>query len=433
MVVFDDNELEVALITYNRYEFVKEWFAHCFEALMERNINLVVYDSSTNDETKHFVEDLQKSVAKGRLIYRYISSDIWVGHVVLNAILSAEAKYIWVVGDSRYHNFDILDNKVFSALKNDIDHVVLHILNNDENDGKVYDDKDEMLAECFVSMTCTGLYIYKTSLFDGVKNDSALRKECDDKYLGNYAFTWIGYFLECYARMQCKTLFSIVPILNIKPEKKVQRWYKRFYGCWVEDLCDLMDGVSSLYTDTDKVIRDTWKYTNFDSDLYCINVRKRGDLCPEVYEKYMSNKMLGRVTRYTEKIREYAYAKEEELDEIERKWLERWRMEFAQFVDKQIEARVTELKQHSICIYGAGVGGKIVLNILRKHEIPVKCFYDRNAKEIREIENVQVCGLSEIEKDDYMLVSIMTYVPIKHELIAIGVDLNNIWYIQEEW
>ena len=433
MIIFDDNELEVAMITYNRDEWVKEWFANCFEALMERNVNLVVYDSSTNDETKHIVEDMQANVAKGKLKYRYISSDVWVGHVVLNAILSAEAKYIWVVGDSRYHDFNILDDKVFPALKKDIDHVILHILSNDENDGQVYVDKNEMLAECFVSMTCTGLYIYKTSIFDGIKNDAVFRKECDDKYSGNYAFTWMGYFLECYARIQGKTLFSIVPVLDIKPEKKVQRWFKRFYECWVEDLCNLMDGVSGLYEDTEKVIQKTWKYLNIDSNWTCIEGRKRGGLCPEIYEKYMSNKMLERVTRNTEKLREYAYAREEEIDNIEKKWFELWHMEFGQFMDKRIGERVEELKKCNVCIYGAGAGGEMALKALRKHKIPVKCFYDRNAKEIQQIADIQVCDLAEIENDDFILVSMMTYIPVKHELIKRGVDVKNIWYVQEEW
>ena len=37
MIVFDDNELEIALITYNRSKFVQEWFAELDEKVFSQN------------------------------------------------------------------------------------------------------------------------------------------------------------------------------------------------------------------------------------------------------------------------------------------------------------------------------------------------------------------------------------------------------------
>ena len=43
-------------------------------------------------------------------------------------ILNTKAKYIWVSGDSRCHDFNYLDEKVFPYLKLDIDYVVFMLL-----------------------------------------------------------------------------------------------------------------------------------------------------------------------------------------------------------------------------------------------------------------------------------------------------------------
>lgn len=219
IVTFESGEFEIALVTYNRCEFVAEWLEHCFIQTKIRNISLSIWDSSTNPDTEEYIKEFNVK-ENADITYYHVSSETSVGYKPIFPLLSVSSKYVWVSGDSRYHDFNLLDQKIFPYLKQNIDYIVLHAVNNEENDGKVYTDRNEFLRECFLSMTCIGLSIFKTSIFEPIKGNSALKKECDRKYKDNYGFGWMGYFLEIYALKNYKALFSVIPIINIKSEKK---------------------------------------------------------------------------------------------------------------------------------------------------------------------------------------------------------------------
>ena len=92
MIVFDDLELEIALCTYNREEFVKEWLNHYYEGAALRNIGLAIYDSSTNNDTEEFVNLFNKS-HKGRKIgYYRIPSETTIGLKPLSPILMSKSR-----------------------------------------------------------------------------------------------------------------------------------------------------------------------------------------------------------------------------------------------------------------------------------------------------------------------------------------------------
>ena len=210
MVNFRDNELGVILVTYRRPEFVREWLENCLLELYERNISLEVYDSSDNHQTKAVVENFSR-VYSIPVKYTYISDRLSVGHVVWEAIKQAKTDYVWVVGDSRRHSFEELDKKVFPYIKKQYEHIVLETIDNGENDGKIYTNKHQMIYDCLISMTCTGYYIYRRSIFDKVLNDKNLLEECNSKYDDNYGFTWMGYFLKAYSLdNEYKTVFTRV-------------------------------------------------------------------------------------------------------------------------------------------------------------------------------------------------------------------------------
>ncbi|HBI62765.1 MAG TPA: hypothetical protein DDY31_16425, partial [Lachnospiraceae bacterium] len=153
ITTFEAGELEIALVTYNRCDFVKEWLKQCYEQIKIRNIHLSIYDSSTYDDTETYIKEFQAEKNDVGLEYHHVDSNINIGYKPMLPILNSKSKYVWVAGDSRYHDFECLDRKVFPYLKKDIDYVIFHILNNEENDGKIYTNKNELLKECFVSMT----------------------------------------------------------------------------------------------------------------------------------------------------------------------------------------------------------------------------------------------------------------------------------------
>lgn len=405
MVVFDDNELNIILITYNRDKFVQNWIEKCGREIAERNINFSIYDSSTNEKTKLIVDNLNNSLQR-KIIYKYVSDELSVGHVVFQAVMESNAKYVWVVGDSRCHNFSDLDEKVFPYIKKGVDHIVLHTINNEENDGKIYRDKDLMVKECFVSMTCTGFFIFRTEIFNELKNNDVFRNSCMEKYDDNYGFTWMGYFLEAYAKKNYVTAFTCVPVIAIEPEKKIRRWSTRFYKCWCSDLCNILDGISLIYNVDDSILKFTWKLLGFDTAIILYNNRKDGVLNPISFEE--NRIYFSRVSNNTQKVYEFAYVKEDELDDLYTAWRKNEERELCEKLKRYLKSIKSKIRTNNICIYGAGRGGIAIARFFEEEKIPIKCFYDINASSIENVRGIEVRNVSGIDiKKDFIIVSLI--------------------------
>lgn len=306
MITFEDNEVEIAITTYNRRDFVEEWLRLCYEDVIKRNISLSIYDSSTNTET----EDLIKEFNKDHKKVKYVKAppETEVGYKPMLPILESKAKYLWVSGDSWHTDFDEMDEKVFPLIKGGIDFIALYLGNKKENFGKVFTDKSSFMKESFVSVTCIGCSIYRLEIFNVLKTDETMMNECDLKYRRNYGFGWIGYFFEAFARSGSAAALAKVEIKSIFPKRKKQAWASRFYECWVENLIDVTDKLPECYTTKLDIPKNTWDEMILDSHTYCKRARVCGGLSPESFEKYVNNGMLERVTDRIERIKFYAYA-----------------------------------------------------------------------------------------------------------------------------
>lgn len=428
---FDDDELEVILITYNRSKFVSEWIERCVDELFERNIKVSVYDSSTDEETKQEIEKENQKHQKNKIRYEYITSELSVGHVVLNAMMKSSAKYVWVVGDSRCHNFEDLDEKVFPYIKKGVEHIVLRTLNNEENDEKIYTDKTNMLNDCLVSMTCTGFYIYKTSIFDPLKKDETFRESCLKKYDDNYGFTWMGYFLEVYARdPNYRTVFVNVPVIVIEPEKKIKRWNRKFFKCWCDDLCNVVDGISQQYYVSDDLLKSVWNITGFDMAASLYKNCKDGVLNSEIYQKY--NQILGRVSNNVGKIESFAHSNKDNVEEIYEYWRHEEEVSFITKFKENIQSLLKKCHDKKISIYGAGRGGVLIQQCLKEYGILIKCFYDANAEKIGQVGDTpvnEVVGKEIDLENEFIIISLMGgYTSVKSTLMRRGVKAGNIYY-----
>lgn len=433
MLIFDNNELEVSLITYNRSKFVSEWIERCSDGLLDRNIKISVYDSSTDEKTKQEIENKNLKRGNNKIRYEYITSELSVGHVVLNAVLKTSAKYVWVVGDSRCHNLGDLDEKVFPYIKKGVEHIVLKTINNEENNGKIYTDKTRMLNDCLISMTCTGFYIYKTSMFDWLKKDEIFWKSCLEKYDNNYGFTWMGYFLEAYARDPgYRTVFVNVPVIDIEPEKKIRRWNQKFFKCWCDDLCNIIDGISEQYHVNDDLLKDVWKILGFDMAESLYQNCKEGVLNSEIYQKY--NQFFGRVSNNVDKIESFANSNKDNIEEIYQYWRHHEEVSFKMKFNENINSLLKICYGKEISIYGAGRGGVLIQQCLKKYGLTIKCFYDINAKRIGQIGDTQVNEVARNKlnlENEFIIISLMGgYTSIKSILMQKGVKAENIYYVK---
>lgn len=430
IVTFESGEFEIALVTYNRCEFVAEWLDHCYIQTIKRNISLSIWDSSTDNVTEEYINKFNAQ-EYANITYYHVSSDISVGYKPIFPLLSVSSKYVWIAGDSRYHDFDLLDQKVFPYLKQNIDYVIFHAGNNEENDGKIYTNRNDFLRECFLSITCIGLSIFKTSMFEPIKINPLLKKEYDLKYKDNYGFSWIGYFLEIYALKNYKALFCVIPIIYIKPERKVQSWFKRYYHCWVEDLCNLAEYLSEKYKYTDLILKDTWKYLALDRPSICYDVRKAGDLNPQTFNEFKNNGMFNKVTNHIDRLERFANCPIQELDTCLEQELELEKKFFKELCSRSIEKVKKLSKVYKLWIYGAGAGGKISARYFRSHSLSVHGFLDQNAEKINYFEGLPVKTISDLDANDcFIFISLFHWAPfVVSSLIDRGIEKDKILFL----
>ena len=73
IVTFESGEFEIALVTYNRCEFVAEWLERCFIQTKIRNISLSIWDSSTNPDTEEYIKEFNVK-ENADITYYHVSS-----------------------------------------------------------------------------------------------------------------------------------------------------------------------------------------------------------------------------------------------------------------------------------------------------------------------------------------------------------------------
>lgn len=310
VIRFDDGELEVSIVTYNRYKFVRQWIEMCYDELEKRNIDISIYDGSPNTETENYISNLKKQGYK--IDYHHVSSDIHIGYKPVLPFLATNSKYIWVVGDSRTHDFEEFDRRVFPKIKQGIDYVSMYVVSNSKNDGKIYSDQEIMINDNFSNGTCIGLSIYKTEIFEPIRSNPDFLIECDRKYGDNYGLGWLGYFYECFARKSYQTYFVNINTYTFKG--KTEAWLGNFSLSWVENLMGIIDQIPDSYFGTNPMIarnnllKRVWREIGIDSCDYLYLGRKHNGLNPEIYVKYSKTKQWNRVTEHKGRIMFYAYA-----------------------------------------------------------------------------------------------------------------------------
>lgn len=305
-IVFDENEFEIAIVTYKRSLFIKTWLDKCYIDTVKRNIQLKIIDSSPDNLTQKVVDEFNLR-NKARIAYCHVDTETPIGYKPMIGILTSKSKYVWVAGDSRYHDFKEFDKNVFPFIRQGLDFIVF-FNGFGELTYKIYTDKTSFLHDCFIPCTCIGCSIYKVDLFDDIKLDEKLMAHYDNLFKYNYGFGWLGYFYSMFAKKnECRAAFCEVTIYSIAKNKK-QAWAKKFYGCWIDDLHQIMNNLPSIYNHTDDVLRETWEKMHLDSWYYCYIARMGGDLNSKSLKYYKENGLLERTGANQLRVEFFAYA-----------------------------------------------------------------------------------------------------------------------------
>lgn len=432
MVRFNNNELEIALVTYNRPSCVKEWINICLEQIKNRNIKFSIYDSSTNDKTKKIVE-LQNDMNNNYINYVRIDSNVTIGYKPVIPMMTSQCKYIWVCADRRYHDFEELDLYIFPKILEG-KYAFIHLgtdLINDSYEKEYRDDKAMWFYDNIVGMTWFGMQILRTDMFQNLKNSPKVWNYYEQKFKEICGFTHLGYFLIAFAMKNYEAYIHRIKYYSVSVST-TRSWNDKFYTYLIGDFVKLLDSIPQVYTSKYEAVKKFLKTINCFSDSSLYLGRTHGDLS-EIYEPYKEKGYWELFTDETDKIAFYAKAP---LSKVKKHYflelsgectLEDLMLETHKIIDV-----LRDNCDKKIFIYGAGGGGKYVQNIFNENDILINGFIDKNWEKIKSLNGLDVIWLDSISaKDSIIIVSIMTYhKQIEDECNKYGFcDEENMYYL----
>lgn len=300
VIMFD--KVEIAISTYNRSDIIKKWIELSIDELLEHNILLSVYDSSTNYETKGII-DKKNEEYKGKceILYYKIDANMRLDDKVLFSILNSKREYVWPIGDSRLCDYASIKNKVCEAIVKDIDYIGLYG-EAEELNGHIYDNIVEYFKEMFWCSTLLGGMIFKKKVFENLQ-DERIRSKYIKKYNKNDGFSYLGIFYEIALGYNCKGMYIFHSFSDIAISKK-PGWIKRYFEVWCENMCYLFDLLPSDYqVIANETLLTTWKKIKLDGWYWLLRARIENGLNKNIFLKYEKNGMVYRVSTHTKRIR----------------------------------------------------------------------------------------------------------------------------------
>lgn len=306
-----NNQLDIAILTYNRAPVLRLWLSHNLDKVFEYNIALTIFDGSTSDETKMLIEEINGRIGCNRIKYFYYDSNIRIDERAIDGILKSESEYVWLLGDSKELDFDEIIGKCKDGIDNHIDYVCIWDRSVEDKDGMVYEDSVLFLQECFWHATWLGGLIIKRDLFKPLY-DNTVRNQFLAKYNRKDGFSYVGIFFELIggAPSSKGLLISTRKIveLGILGKTKNPSWLPRYMDVWCGNLIYVIDSLPEIYDKAKTpALRRTWNKVKLDSYFWLSQARIKGGLDSEIFKKYDDNGMIGRVSTHRSRMRIFSY------------------------------------------------------------------------------------------------------------------------------
>lgn len=305
--ILDSGKLEIAMLTYNRSQCVKDWMEKYLVGYTERNIKICVYDSSPNNDTEVLLKEFQKN--NKLLDYVKVDSTARIDDKIMVSLLNATSEYVWPLGDSRGIDIRVFDEKIIPAIEQNYNYINFYHSGNNHRDGTEFTQPIDFFQECFPYFTWLGGTIFERDIFSVLKDEN-VKDEFDKKYYRNDGFSYLGIFFDLIVEHNYIGIYKEVEITEFQ-SRKTPQWMKRYFEVWCDNLIYLIDNMSEYYLDKKEfVIKDIWNKVNLDCWQLLITARKNGGLNCDIYKHYSENGYLGRVSDHINRIKFIACAPE---------------------------------------------------------------------------------------------------------------------------
>lgn len=335
---------------------------------MSLGMDVIVYDSSDNDDTKKVVSKLIQDGFEN-LSYIHTKSEECLDYKLLHIFQHdgnlKKYSYIWLMNDSMTI-FPTALNHIAAYMEEDYDMIRLPSAGFGEATDSVYTDANDWFLYASRNMAHMATTIMNSRLLCGKINWDKLR----EKYIGtnditdvNHGFFFtVGFYLERIATLEKFRGLLIGNGMRWWRESHLKQgksyWQKYIFETWARSYCETIFALPECYQEKEKVIA-------YSDNIHCgrfgeqslISYRIQGDFSLEHLVRY--KKYWPLITNVSlERIRKIAATPIEELQK-------KYGVHYGELTYWQdnLSSIEKELGNNAVVVYGAGLYGN---NVVRK-------------------------------------------------------------------
>ena len=277
--------------TCDRLECIKYYLDTQLESFNKHNIDIVIYDSSMNDDVRHYVERLIKCGCKNLAYKKYDSyNQRAIDDKVFCACreFSCQYEYLWFSSDGTVFQIDNLWEEVFACIKNRYDLIVLNHKHSDNKEKQLYFETKKLLLNCGWILTMLGAGIVSADVVCKAVND--FPPESKENF-------WLWYplaYFHAYAEQPFKSIWLDLDCAYCEnPFRKDAFWKLNGDALWQwgEVWVSAIESLPDYYDDVKQEIIRSWdKHTRLFSPKGLMGMRAQGQIKMSdvtAYRKYI--------------------------------------------------------------------------------------------------------------------------------------------------
>lgn len=275
----------VCIPTYNRSDAVKRVFEEELEIFHKYGIDMVICDSSENQETQILTREyIQKG--NSHLLYQRFCSDISSNEKVFQIFQwAADSKYdyIWLIHDHTVCNEDAV-RVLMGELEKGYDFYLLN-MQADNYSCEIFQDINEFLLKGAWRLNSFGASVIKTGTFLKGVDWEEMRCKYGGELTNNYSH--IGFYFERAAEMKkviaCQLFFERKDFLDFYRTEEIS-WGNETLRICLECWGEVITRLPGKYANKLEVMRtqDKWFLSKYSLLVY----RKKKNYSFEIFRKY---------------------------------------------------------------------------------------------------------------------------------------------------
>lgn len=282
-----EKKLCILIPTMNRPNCMEELLKEASSDVNKTGVDVYVYDTSNNDETKKLIEKYNEEARGHYLYYKHENyPDRTTDLKVINAFRKLEDtyKYIWLSGDGCILKISEMLEVIKKYLDQDFD--VIHFTGEDETENseiEIYDSPEKLFAEHGPFMTYYSATILSSAFIKHIKWE-----EIGKEYRNSGFLFWKGVF-EGLSEGSHKMMVVHRRHLSINPYKKGNSSYgpNKFLQFWVRDWTKVVYSLPSCYDAyKEKVALGVGERQRFYGMENLIRLRNTGNLNKQLFDEY---------------------------------------------------------------------------------------------------------------------------------------------------